>query len=271
MSFIKFASSGSLVDVTHLNVADGRIAVRCIASGNSSDTAAPTLVFLHEGLGCIGMWKDYPDALAAATGCPALIYDRFGHGDSGPELHDRDLGFFESEAHAVLPELLSACGAEDAILIGHSDGGTIALLHAERAPVRGVITEAAHVFVDAVSRAGVIAAKRAWQEDGLQNGLSRYHGDGTAAMFTAWYEMWSAEWLLDWNIEASLPEITCPLFAIQGANDEYGTNAQVSAIVNGVSGPVDSMIVPDCGHAPHIQAREVVLERMTDFVRSLLD
>ena len=171
----------------------------------------------------------------------------------------------------VLPELLSSCGVEDAILVGHSDGGTIALLHAGRSLVRGVITEAAHVFVDAVSRAGVVSAMRAWQEEGLQKRLSRYHGDGTAAMFIAWYNMWSAEWLLDWNIEASLPEITCPLLAIQGANDEYGTKAQVSAIVNGVSGPVDSLIVPECGHAPHIQARDVVLERMTEFVRSLID
>ena len=265
----KFMNSGSRYDVTQVKVAGGRIAVRRFAT--SSDAVSPTLVFLHEGLGCIGMWKDFPDALSLATRCPALIYDRFGHGESSAESEDRDLGFFELEAHAVLPALLSECGVEDAILIGHSDGGTIALLHAGQAPVRGVITEAAHVFVDEVSSAGVVAAKRAWDEEGLQTGLSRYHGDATVAMFTAWYDMWSADWFRDWNVEASLPGITCPLLAIQGRNDEYGTEEQLSAIVRGVSGPVDSLIVPDCGHVPHIQARDVVLKRMTGFIRSLVD
>jgi pimeloyl-ACP methyl ester carboxylesterase len=271
MSVKNFVIAGAFRDVSLVSVAGGEIAVRRIESGGSKGARPSTLVFLHEGLGCIGMWKDFPDALAVATGCPALVYDRFGHGGSSPEVRDRDLGFFESEAREVLPALLSACGVEDAVLIGHSDGGTIALLHAGIAPVRGVVTEAAHVFVDEVSVAGMAAAKRAWREEGLQERLGRYHGDGTAAMFAAWSKMWSADWFFDWNIETSLPAITCPLLAIQGRDDEYGTEAQVSAIVKGVSGPVDSLIVPDCGHAPHIQAREVVLKRMTDFIRSLLD
>lgn len=230
----------------------------------------PTLVFLHEGLGCVAMWKDFPDALAASTGCPALVYDRHGHGGSAAERGARTLTFFETEAYGVLPALLAACRVTDAILVGHSDGGTIALLHAGRAPVRGVITEAAHVFVEPESLAGVAAAKRAWEDAGFRERLGRYHGSGTAAMFAAWADMWSADWFRDWNIEPALPAVSCPLLAIQGVDDEYGTAAQLDAIARGVSGPVKCVLVPDCGHAPHIQAREPVLARMTDFVTSLL-
>lgn len=256
--------------VSHIAVLDGEIAVRRIATQAVAGPAAPTLVFLHEGLGCIGMWKDFPDALSAATGCPALIYDRFGHGGSSAERTVRDLSFFETEAHEVLPALLSACEITDAILIGHSDGGTIALLHAGRAPVRGMITEAAHVFVEPESLAGVVAAKRAWEDEGFRTRLGRYHGAQTAAMFGAWSTMWAAPWFRDWNIESDMPRVACPLLVIQGADDEYGTQAQVDTIVRGVSGPVESLIVPDCGHAPHIQARDTVLTRMTGFIESLI-
>ena len=271
MSAKRFVNTEDRDAVTQVEIPGGRIAVRRVVPDKTSDHGMPTLVFLHEGLGCIGMWKDYPDALSAATGCPALIYDRFGHGNSSAEAGDRDLGFFDREAYEVLPALFAACGVSDTILIGHSDGGTIALLHAGQAPVRAVITEAAHVFVEAESIAGVAAANRAWQDEGFRVRLGRYHGDQTAAMFGAWSTMWGAPWFRDWNIEAALTGITCPLFVIQGADDEYGTDAQVEAIVRGVSGPVESLIVPDCGHAPHIQARETVLERMARFVRTQRD
>jgi len=216
-------------NIVNSNAADGRravpvggcsVAVREIPASRSG--ARPTLVFLHEGLGCIGMWRDFPDALAAATGCPALIYDRPGHGGSGAEKGPRDTNFFEHEAYAVLPGLLSACGVSDCILVGHSDGGTIALLYAGRSPVRGVITEAAHVFVEPESLAGVAAAQRLWADEGFRARLARYHGDGTARMFGAWAEMWSAPWFRDWNIEAALPAVDCPLLAIQGEDVMVG-------------------------------------------------
>ncbi|NKB60381.1 MAG: alpha/beta fold hydrolase [Alphaproteobacteria bacterium] len=247
------------------------IAVRRIPAPSNLGEPAPILVFLHEGLGCVGMWKDFPDALSAATGCSALIYDRLGHGGSGPAETMRDLTYFENEAYSVLPALLSASGVTDSILIGHSDGGTIALLHAGRARVRGVVTEAAHVFVEPESRAGVAAAKSAWQDERFRKRLARYHGVGTEAMFTAWFDMWSAPWFQDWNIEDALPAIDCPVLAIQGNDDEYGTAAQVAAIARGVSGPVTTLLVAGCGHSPHIQARDVVLDRMAAFVRSLIE
>lgn len=264
----KRQAQGESPGTSHIEIGGRIIAVRRVAG--AVRTGAPVLVFLHEGLGCIGMWKDFPDALSEATGCPALIYDRFGHGGSDGETAPRGTDFFEYEAHTVLPALLKACGVGDAILVGHSDGGTIALLYAGQTQVRGVITEAAHVFVEPESLAGVETAKTAWRDEGFRARLARYHGDGTASMFAAWAEMWSADWFRDWNIEAALPAVTCPLLVIQGAADEYGTAAQVEAILHHVSGPAESLLVQACGHAPHVQAREVVLAAMAAFVRSLM-
>lgn len=250
-----------------IDVQGRRVAVRSIPAAKQG---VPTLVFLHEGLGCIEMWKDFPSVLVAATGCQALIYDRLGHGCSEAFEGRRDLQYFENEAYLILPGLLSACGVTNPILIGHSDGGTIALLHAGRFVVRGIVTEAAHVFVEPESLAGVADAKDAWQDGALRQRLARYHGDGTAAMFAAWADMWSAPWFRDWNMESELSSIKAPVFAIQGIDDEYGTPDQVDAIHRGVGGKFQRLIVADCGHAPHIQARDTVLAEITVFVNSLL-
>lgn len=250
-----------------VDVQGRKIAVRSIPAAKG---CVPTLVFLHEGLGCIEMWKDFPDLLAAATGCRALIYDRPGYGRSEASEGPRGLQYFENEANLILPAILSACGVTNPILIGHSDGGTIALLHAGRFAVRGIVTEAAHVFVEPESLAGVAAAKEAWQDDKFRQRLARYHGDGTATMFAAWADMWSAPWFRDWNMESELASIESPVLAIQGVDDEYGTPDQVDAIRRGVGGMVQTLLVPNCGHAPHIQARDTVLAEMTVFVNSLL-
>jgi pimeloyl-ACP methyl ester carboxylesterase len=248
----------------------GKIAVEWKRSPKY-DSEAPTLVFLHEGLGCIGMWKDFPTAIADATGCPALVYDRLGHGNSDPETAPRSADFFKTEAFEILPAILQAAdiAPADVVLIGHSDGGTIALLYAGRFPVRGVITEAAHVCVDDISVAGLAAANKAWRDTDLEQRLARYHGANTGAMFTAWSSMWSADWFRDWTIEAALPAITCPVLAIQGEDDEYGAMAQLDAIGKGVSGRVETFAVPNCGHAPHIHARDVVASAMVRFIATL--
>ena len=253
-------------DITTISVPGHQIALRRIAG----HTGMPALVFLHEGLGSIGMWRDFPDALCAATGCPAIIYDRPGHGGSSAVTGPRGPNFFEDEACRVLPALLAACGVDDVVLVGHSDGGTIALLHAGRYPVRALVLEAAHVFVEQICLDGVVAARRAWRDTDFPQRLARHHGGNTEAMFFAWADMWAAEWFRDWNIEAKLPEVTCPVLAIQGAADEYGTPAQLAAIARGVTGPVETMLVPDSGHSPHIQARDAVLARMTGFIGTLL-
>ena len=252
-------------DITTISVPGHQIALRRIAG----HAGKPALVFLHEGLGCIGMWRDFPDALCAATGCPGLVYDRPGHGGSGGVTGPRGPGFFEDEAYRVLPALLAACDVSDAILVGHSDGATIALLHAGRYPVRALALEAAHVFVEQICLDGVAAARLAWRETDLPQRLARYHGGNTEAMFFAWADMWAADWFRDWNIEAGLASVCCPVLAIQGADDEYGTPAQLLAIAHGVSGPVETWLVPDSGHSPHLQARAAVLAKMTGFIEAL--
>jgi len=259
------AGMGNESDSRVTVIGNDRVAVRRI----SGDAGRPVLVFLHEGLGSIGMWRDFPDALCAASGCPGMVYDRPGHGGSSPVVNPRGPDFFEGEACRILPELLKAHNVENPILVGHSDGGTIALLHAGRYPVRGLILEAAHVFVEQICLDGVVAARRAWAETDFPQRLARYHGDNTEAMFHAWADMWSADWFRDWNIESMLSRLHIPVLAIQGENDEYGTIAQLDAIAAGVAGPAEVSLIPASGHSPHLQARDAVLAQMAAFIERI--
>jgi pimeloyl-ACP methyl ester carboxylesterase len=232
---------------------------------------AATLVFLHEGLGSIGQWRDFPLLLAEATGLGALVYERYGFGGSDPLQEPRDAHYLEQEAHVSLPELLSTCGVTTPILIGHSDGGTIALLYAAQFPdhPRGMITEAAHVYVEELSLAGIREAAKAFETGNLREKLERFHGDRTAAMFYGWSDTWQSPEFREWNIEEHLGNIRCPLLAIQGELDEYGTASHLQALCDGVQGPVERLMIPECGHIPHHQARETVLREMTRFIGQL--
>jgi pimeloyl-ACP methyl ester carboxylesterase len=234
-------------------------------------SAMPVLVFLHEGLGSIPQWRDFPDALCRATGCRGLVYERLGYGGSDAVSLPRPDDFLEREAEQVLPEVLDACGIDRPVLVGHSDGGTIALLFASAFPQRpqGVITEAAHVVLDEVTVAGVSDVFRRWSDGELGVRLKRYHGDNAETMFRSWAETWLRPERRAWSIIDRLGAIVCPVLAIQGADDEHGLPAQLDAIVDGVSGPAERLLVPDCAHVPHHQARSMVLERMTAFLRAL--
>ncbi|HEX6827803.1 MAG TPA: alpha/beta hydrolase [Burkholderiales bacterium] len=252
-----------------LDAGGGRLLARRLELTGAPPKRSPTLVFLHEGLGSIAQWRDFPEALVARTGLPALIYDRRGHGGSDPLDAPRTPHYLHREALEVLPEVLARCDLEDVILVGHSDGGSIALLYASVHPqrARGAITEAAHVFVEEDTLAGIRAAGEAWRNTQLPEKLARYHGARTHALFHAWHDTWLTPEFRDWNIEDCLPGIRCPLLAIQGRDDEYATEAQVEAIARQAGGPVETLVVPHCGHIPHHQAREPVLEAMTRFVR----
>ncbi len=230
--------------------------------------SAPVLVFLHEGLGSIDQWKDFPARLCAATGSPGLVYDRWGFGGSQALDGPRDPGYLHHEARESLPAVLAACGVDDPLLVGHSDGGSIALLFAAAYPdrARAIVTEAAHVFVECVTLAGIRAAARAYRDTDLRERLGRYHGPKTDLVFNGWADTWLGPGFRDWNIEAELPRIRCPALVIQGEDDEYGTPAQVEAIARGVSGPVCTWMVPRCGHVPHRQAAQAVLESMARFI-----
>jgi pimeloyl-ACP methyl ester carboxylesterase len=228
------------------------------------------LVFLHEGLGSVGQWRDFPSLLSAKTGIPALVYDRWGYGNAEPFTLPRPTSYLHDEALVSLPAVLDACGIVRAILIGHSDGGSIALLFASARPERAlaVITEAAHVFVEDVTLEGIREAVAAYAATELGKRLARYHGDKTDRVFHGWADTWLSRDFRNWNIEEVLPGIRCPVLVIQGINDPYGTPNQVRAIERQVSGPASSLLV-NCGHIPHAEAREEVLKEMARFIESL--
>ena len=248
---------------------DHALRVRTIAADDPAAAGRPTLVLLHDSLGCITVWRDFPERLAAALGCDALVYDRRGYGRSspfGPE--PRTPGYLEAEAD-VLARVLDACGVREAVLFGHSDGGSIALVAAAREParVRAVVTEGAHVFVEERTLAGIRDAREALRTTDLRDRLRRHHGDRTDGVTAAWIDVWLSPGFRDWNIERHLPDVRCPTLVLQGEDDEYGTPAQVHAIVRGVAGPVRAELLPGVGHTPHRAAPDEVLRLTTAFLR----
>lgn len=253
----------------HVALRTGKIFVRRGNRPASGVADRPVLVFLHEALGCDTMWRGVPETISRATGLPYLSYDRLGHGRSTPLPGSRDERYLEVEAFEVLPAVLEACGVTEPILIGHSDGGTIALMYASRHGVRGVISEAAHVFVEEVTLAGIRAAVGAWRTTDLRDRLARHHGDKTDALFDAWAETWLSKAFRSWTVESCLSGVQAPCLVVQGEDDEYGTVRQVEAIAAGVSGPATPLLVSGCRHIPHLQAADRVLPAIAEFVRLL--
>jgi pimeloyl-ACP methyl ester carboxylesterase len=252
-----------------LPLGDHALRVRTIAAADRSVAAhRPTLVFLHDSLGCITVWRDFPDRLAAALGCDALVYDRRGYGASSPfGPAPRTPGYLEEEAD-VLARVLDACRVEHAVLFGHSDGGSIALVAAARRPerVRAVVTEGAHVFVEELTLSGIRDAREALRTTDLRERLQRHHGERTDAVTSAWMDVWLSPAFRDWNIERYLSGVRCPVLVLQGTDDEYGTPDQVQAIAAGVSGPVRTRLIPGVGHTPHRAAPDEVLRLTTAFL-----
>jgi len=234
----------------------------------------PVLVFLHEGLGCVEMWKTFPQRLAGPAGCDAFVFSRSGYGASDPHPLPWKLNFMHTQALHVLPKILAAAGIGTYILIGHSDGGSIALIHAGgRHPVPGlkaVVTEAAHVFCEPVTLASIRAARTAYVSGGLKEKLAVYHGNNTENAFWGWNRAWLHPKFVHWDIQKFLPRIQVPLLALQGTDDPYGTPAQLTAIQKKVV-HADTRLIPDCGHAPHIQLSDRVLADMSAFIRAHLE
>lgn len=250
-----------------------KIAFKWLAAENTLRTL-PTLVFLHDALGSIGQWKDFPDLLVKSTGCQGLIYDRLGYGDSSPNTEPRTKDYLHHEALVALPALLDKLKLNDVILIGHSDGGSISLIFAGSCPkhirLRGIITEAAHIFVDHLTIQGIQEAVIASQNNSFLEKLSKFHGDKTISVFEGWHKTWLKEDFRNWNISNYLSTITCPSLIIQGKNDEYGTPEQVETICRLVNGPSKALMIPDCAHIPHFQSQEIVLKEMTQFIKNLI-
>jgi pimeloyl-ACP methyl ester carboxylesterase len=218
------------------------------------------IVFLHEGLGSINQWKDFPELLCRMTGFNGFIYDRFGYGKSDLISERRKINYMPEEAYEYLPEILSGeiLKEKKIIIAGHSDGGTIGLLYASKKPENliCVISIAAHTFIEEISINGIKNAVDNYRNGDLKERLQKYHGDKTDIMFRNWSELWLDEKSHKWNMTGELKNIECPVLVIQGDKDEYGSEAQVETIMNGVSGYRKREIIYNCGHLPHIQARD---------------
>src|ERR1700688_4563283 len=227
--------------------------------------AAPTLVFLHDGQGCVDTWRDFPAALAAATGCGALVYSRAGYGGS-----------------EALPGAWALRFMRDGCLVGHSDGASISLIYAATAAasagaagatggwLRGMALEAPHVFVEPVCLESIAKLPALYRQPDLWRRMVRVHGANAQACSESWVEVWLRPEFRSWNIEDLLPRVRCPVLAIQGDQDPYGTLDQLRAVAAGCGGPAETLVLPGCGHTPHHQQREAALAAMSGFLRPLL-
>jgi pimeloyl-ACP methyl ester carboxylesterase len=246
-----------------LNLAGRRIEYRFV------DPAVATgadLVMLHEGLGSVSLWRDFPEQLAQATGCRTLVYSRHGYGRSSPLEVPRRVDYMHEEARVWLPAILNQLGVRRPLLFGHSDGASIALIHAANrgSDVAGIIALAPHVKVEDLSVRSIGAAKTAYLETDLRTRLGRHHTDVDSA-FWGWNRIWLDPAFRDWNIEGLLPSIRCPILAIQGEDDEYGTMEQIESIAR--SAPdVKLLAIPACRHSPHRDQPEAVLAAAREFV-----
>ncbi|HVJ52151.1 MAG TPA: alpha/beta hydrolase [Aliidongia sp.] len=235
-----------------------------------SPPGAPTLVFLHEALGSLEQWRDFPERLAAATGLGWMAYSRQGHGRSGPFGRPRDFDYLDHEAMDMLPAMLRAAGIERPILFGHSDGATIALIYAASSsdPLAGLVIEAPHVMVEEATGLGVRAAVERARDGELVQRLGKYH-DRPEILFEAWHKIWLDPGFEHWTIEHRLPAIVTPILQIQGTLDQYATLSHLESIAQLSGGPVDTLVLDDIGHVPHQEAPDRVIEESAAFVRKL--
>jgi len=236
----------------------------------TDDPDAPLAIFLHEGLGSVALWKDWPARVCDAGGLRGLVYSREGYGRSTPRPHDERWPptFMHAEADEALPALLDALQVDAGRywLVGHSDGGSIALIHAARfqARVAGVVAIAPHVMVEDVALASIARARDAWASTDLPARLGRYHADPTSAFF-GWNDVWLSPAFRAWSIEDMLADVRCPVLAIQGTDDEYGTLAQVERIRERVPS-VELLVLDGCGHSPHRDQPDALTRAIDDFI-----
>lgn len=259
----------TLADEGFLDLAPLRLEYRMI--GPQPD-AAPTVIMLHEGLGSVGLWGDFPDRLAAATGAGVFVYSRAGYGKSPPAALPRSVNFMHEEACDVLPRLLQAIGFKRGILFGHSDGASIATIYAGTVQdhrVRGLVLMAPHFFTEPMGIAEIRRARAAFEEGTLRDKLKRWHTDVDAA-FRSWNEPWLHPDFERWDITEALGYIRVPILVVQGADDQYGTLKQVAAAQQECFCPVETAVLPGVRHSPHRDAPALTLTTTVDFINRLL-
>jgi pimeloyl-ACP methyl ester carboxylesterase len=254
--FVELAWGGRKVAIEHAWIAPQR-------------RDRPLVVFLHEGLGSLAMWKDFPRQFCDAADLRGLVYSRPGYGRSTPRPAGERWGpdFMHRQAHEVLPALFAALHVDTKVwLFGHSDGGSIALLFAARFPAAtaGLVVAAPHIFVEAYGLASIRQAREAYAATDLKQRLARYHDDVDSA-FCGWNDIWLDPAFVSWNIEAELAAITCPVLAVQGLDDEYGTLEQIRGIARRVAG-TQLLELPGCGHSPHRDQPQRLIEAAGRFI-----
>ena len=230
---------------------------------------APTLVLLHEGLGCIALWRDVPEKLAAMTGCGVFAYSRSGYGQSDLVTLPRKLTYMQDEARDVLPIVLAAAGIHQAVLVGHSDGGSIASVHAgvvgRNSGLLGLVTIAAHFFVEDLNIASIRQIQQTYETTDLRTRLARYHRDPDVA-FYGWSGAWLDPGFRSFDLTACLPDISVPILALQGVDDPYGTGEQLRVMAAHARAPIETVMIQGARHAPHLEAKETTLQLIADFV-----
>jgi pimeloyl-ACP methyl ester carboxylesterase len=249
------------------NIAGRRIEYRLIPTAGAR---RPDLVFLHEGLGSQALWRNFPDKLAARIGARALIYSRFGYGQSDGLLAKRSTRFMHEEALNTLPPLLDALGIEEPLLVGHSDGASIALIHAAASgrPVRGLALIAPHVFVEPICLEAIAKIRASYHSADLRSRLAKHH-DRVEDAFLGWADTWLAPEFVSWSITSLIAHIAAPMLLMQGLKDEYGTLAQLDVIQAMARAPTTRVVLADCGHALHRDAEAAVIEAIATFAAGL--
>jgi len=251
------------VDLPLLAVPGGRVEYVDVPG----DPALAPLLFLHEGLGSVRLWRGWPERVAAETGRRAVAYSRLGHGFSDLPAAPRTAGFMHAEAADVVPALRTALRLTDPVLVGHSDGGSIALVHAATHPVCGLVVLAPHVIAEEVGLEGVAAARDAFTGGDLAARMARHHRDA-GVTFANWNDVWLSAAFRAWDLRPLLPGITAPALAVQGTADPYGTTLHVEAVRDGSSGPVE-LLVLGCGHVPHLEEPDRVTAEVVRFLSRL--
>lgn len=254
---------------TYLTVNGARLECRWFGQHKAGE---PVLVLLHEGLGCVDMWRSFPDRLAQQTGLAVFVYSRQGYGRSDPFEQPLEIDFMHRQGLDILPGVLDQAGIDQAILVGHSDGASIALIYSGKrsdSRIRGLVLLAPHLFVEEETLAGIRQAKQAFDSGQLADGLQRYHGDHTESTFRYWSGIWLDPGFSAWNIESSAAGIKVPLLAIMGEDDQYGTLAQIHKLAERSPQRSELAVLKDCGHSPHLEQMEQTLERIAGFLQGL--
>ena len=268
-----FTVTGHCSDTRYVDIDGCQLEIQYTTqSGVSYDENTPVIVLLHEGLGCVELWRQFPQLLCERSQCAVVAYSRAGYGTSDAVVLPRPLDYMTREAIDVLPLVLDSIGSRKYILVGHSDGATIAAINAGSTPdyrVRGLVLLAPHFYTEAKAVAAITQTRAQYLSGDLRDKLARYHQHVDVA-FNGWCDAWLDPGFIEWNVADCIDHIRIPVLGIQGAADEYGTLAQIDEIQSRIYAPFEQIIFPDCGHSPHLEAADTTLSSIALFADRLI-